>query len=151
MNILNPVTISEVELWKARRLCKELFNTDLVPSDSHDDETGAVMTSDQAWYFVPCPDDPVMTGRGINRNSIPTDKPRWCVETVHVASGYPFEPDEYELGEDGDRQNSLFDAVAEASRIAHNHKINNLAEGIFWEGEKFKDQIDPPSRVLASY
>jgi hypothetical protein len=142
ITIPDPTTVEGVELWKARKLSADLLGADLVPSDSHD-EDGAMMTSDQAWFFVPLKDDPVMLGRGIAHGTIPSDRPKWAVETVHCVSSYS-EPDDYELSEDGNRQDSLFLAVAEASRLLHEATIRNTGESIYWEGENRKDRICPP-------
>jgi hypothetical protein len=145
---MKPKTIAEVDTWATNRLALELLGHELVASDSHD-EDGAMMTKNQEWYFVPLKDDPVMAGRGIAKGTVPTDKPRWAVETVHCYSGYPNEPDDYDLAEEGDRQDSLFQAIVEASRIQHEEKIRNVAEGIYWEGEGMKMEIDP--QVFGEY
>jgi hypothetical protein len=139
---MNTTNTPDIDLWRASRLAQELLGAELVPSDSHD-EDGAMMTADQAWYFVPLADDPVMGRATISRPARSLGRPRWAVEVVQVCCGYPFEPDEYDLGEVGERSNSLFQAVEEASRIAHDQKIQGIAEGIWWEGENLREQLDP--------
>lgn len=136
-----PVTPAEVETWKDRSTAIALLGADLQPSDSHD-EAGAMMTGDASWYFVPCEDDPVMSQITIrNPQPVATDRLKWRVEIVKIVGGYPYEPDDYDLVEDGDRQDSLMDAIIEASRLQHSAKIRNTCEGIYWEGESFMEKL----------
>ena len=136
-----PTTPAEVETWKARSIAAELLHADLQPSDSHDEE-GAMMTTDAAWYFVPCKGDPVMSRVSIrNPQPVANDRFKWRVEYVRLISGYPYEPDDWELVEDGDRQDSLIDAIIEASRLEQSFKVRSLCEGIYWEGDSFMEKL----------
>jgi hypothetical protein len=136
-----PATPAEVETWKARSTAIALLGADLQPSDSHDEE-GALMTTDAAFYFAPCEGDPVMSRVTIrNPQPVATERLKWRVEIVKIQSGYPYEPDDYELVEDGDRQDTLIDAIIEASRLAHSFNVKNVCEGIYWDGENHMEKL----------
>lgn len=141
--IPDPTSVEEVELWQVRRLSVALLGADLVPSDSHDDELGAKMTADQAWYFVPT-DDPVLSRPTIAEpNGKPTGRFYWAVEAVEVTRNYPHSPDDYELAEQGDRQPSLYAAVEEAARLLHEDRLRGVGEEIFWLAQSHRDRLDP--------
>jgi hypothetical protein len=136
-----PATLAEVETWKASSTAIALLGANLQPSDSHDEE-GALMTTDAAWYFVPCEGDPVMSRITIrNPQPMPTERLKWRIEIVKIISGYPYEPDDYDLVEDGDRQDTLIDAIIEASRLAHSFNVRNVCEGIYWDGEHHMEKL----------
>jgi hypothetical protein len=141
LQISPPATLAEVEPWKARCAAIELLKQDLQPSDSHD-ESGAMMTADSAYYFVPCQSDPVMSRATIrNPQPVATERLKWRVEIVKIMSGYPLEVDDYELVEEGDRQDTLFHAIIEAARLGHSAKVRNICEGIYWDGEHHMEKL----------
>lgn len=107
----------------------------LVPSDSHDDEEGALMTQNQEWYFVPHHDDPVVSRPTIGHpNGKPTDRPRWGVEIVKVFTSYA-EPDDYDLAEIK-RADSLWEAIKAARHYALDRE---LADHAYATWSKFDD------------
>lgn len=124
--------VRRFQKWIENETCLRLLGQDLVPSDCHEEE-GAMMTENREFYFVPHIDDPVIA-RGIKER--PTNRPKWGVEVLVCYTSYQ-EPDDYDFAEEGDRADSLVDAIAEASRIQHERKIRNIGEGIFWESEQF--------------
>ena len=136
-----PETPADVEAWKARSAAASLLGADLQPSDSHDEE-GAMMTTDAAWYFVPCEGDYVMGSVSIrNPQPVATERLKWRVEIVKIQNNYPYEPDDYDLVEEGDRQDTIIDAIIEASRLEHSAKVRNVCEGIYWDGESFMEKL----------
>ena len=136
-----PTDKAEIESWYIRSFCNSVLGQDLIPSDSHD-EKGAMMTENQAWYFVPCEDDFVMSCRTIRSDTPkPTDRPRWRVEAVQVEHNYPHEPDWAELVEVGERSDSLMRAIEEASLLEHKQEISNIGEGLYWQAENLKEKL----------
>lgn len=140
MMIPEPTTKEEIEPWSLRRLCFDLLGQDLVPSDSHD-EDGAMMTENQEWYFVPCQDDFVMSQRTLLGEPKPTERLRWRLEYVKCYSGGHMEPDEYDLKEIGERQDSLHAIIEEAAIQNKKAEIRNIGEGLFWAAENLKQQL----------
>jgi hypothetical protein len=107
----------------------------LVDSDSHDDG-GALMTKDRAWYFVPHPDDPVMSSPRIGRPPAPiVGRHRWAVEVIKVTPATRDEPEEWDLLEIA-REDSLMKAIEAAAHAALDRDIRNIGEGLFWEKER---------------
>jgi hypothetical protein len=138
--IPDPTTKEEIEPWMLRQSCLDLLGQDLVPSDSHDEE-GAMMTENQEWYFVPCEGDFVMSGRTILEESKPTEKLRWRLEFIKCYSGGYMEPDDYDLEEIGERQDSLRGIIEEAAIEAERARIRNLGEGLYWTAENLKEKL----------
>jgi hypothetical protein len=142
ITIPDPQCLGDVPLWRARKTAIALLKADLVPSDSHD-EVGAMMTTDKAWYFIPCLDDYVMSRPTLNKPSRPTDRPKWRVEVVKCFPGGHMEPDDYDLEEVGDRSDSLINAVEEARRTDLENEIQGHGDGIYWEADMWVNKFLP--------
>jgi hypothetical protein len=76
-----------------------------------------------------------------NPQPVATKRLKWRVEIVKIQNNYPYEPDDYDLVEEGDRQDTVIDAIIEASRLEHSAKVRNVCEGIYWEGESFMEKL----------
>jgi hypothetical protein len=76
-----------------------------------------------------------------NPQPVATERLKWRVEIVKIMSGYPLEVDDYELVEEGDRQDTLFHAIIEAARLGHSAKVRNICEGIYWDGEHHMEKL----------
>ncbi len=135
-----PTDKKDIEHWVQRQTSVAMLGQDLVPSDSHD-ETGAMMTENREWYFIPCEYDFVMSGRTILDESKPTDRPRWRIEIVKHYPGGWMEPDEYDLAEVGERSDSLRGAIERAAVLAKEYELQNISEGIFWLAENLKEKL----------
>ena len=138
--IPDPENVGEIPFWISSNLCKELLGEQLVPSDSHD-ETGAMMTLDGGWYFVPCPGDFVIGNSTLRAQAKPTTKPKWRVEVLFTEHNYPHSPDETDLKEVGVRTNSLDQCIESAAILELENKTRMIGEGLFWSAENFKQKF----------
>jgi hypothetical protein len=102
-----------------------------------------MMTTDKAWYFVPCADEFVMSRPTLSKPAHPTDRPKWRVEVVKCYPGGFMEPDDYDLEEIGTRADSLVNAIEEARRMDLENEIQGHGEGIFWESDNWVNKFLP--------
>ena len=118
---------------------EKVLGSPLIPSDSHDEE-GAMMTKDQAWYFVPHADDPVRGRPTIGHpEGVLTNRPSWGLEMPKSYGGSYWEPPEFDLAEI-ERFDSLEKAIEGAAIYILKQEISE--HGMYCQ--ELENQENPP-------
>lgn len=140
------MTIEEIDEWYVNELARQILKCDgLIPSDTHDEQTDAkcvpLMTSDRAFYFVPCYADCVRVTKWwfdqsppVYQSRVDLQRPKWAVEVVKCCPGNRDEPDDFDNVEVA-RADSLIRAIQEASHYAHEQKLQSISDSVWCDKE----------------